>query len=86
VVAPDGTLFIGNGSQVTALDGHSLQQAASFDVPGDVRSLGIDPLGDELFVGTENGISVMDVASKEELASIDVRAPTEIVYGGAPGP
>jgi hypothetical protein len=84
VVAPDGTLFIGNGSRVTALHGDTLQQASSFDVPGDVRSLEIAPLGDELFVGTESGISVVDVASKEELASIEVRGPTEIVYGGAP--
>jgi hypothetical protein len=83
VVAPDGTLFIGNGSEVRVLDGGTLEEVGSFDVPGDVRSLGIAPLGDELFVGTETGISVIDVASKEELASIESRAPTEIVYGGA---
>jgi outer membrane protein assembly factor BamB len=80
VVAPDGTLFIGNGSKVTALDGDTLERAGSFDIPGDVRSLGIDTLGTELFVGTDSGIAVMDLVSKEELASIEVRAPAEIVY------
>jgi outer membrane protein assembly factor BamB len=45
VVAPDGTLFIGNGSDVRVLDGGTLEEAGSFDVPGDVRSLGIAPLG-----------------------------------------
>jgi hypothetical protein len=83
VVASDGTLLIGNGSQVTALDGESLGQPSSFDAPGEVRSLGIDPLGEELFVGTESGISVLDVATRNELASIDLPAPGEIVYGGA---
>jgi DNA-binding beta-propeller fold protein YncE len=83
VVASDGTLLIGNGSRVTALDGDSLEQSSSFDAPGEVRSLGIDPRGEELYVGTESGISVMDVATRKELSSIDMPAPAEIVYGVA---
>ena len=83
VVASDGTLLIGNGSRVTALDGDSLEQPSSFDAPGEVRSLGIDPRGEELFVGTESGISVLDVATRKELTSIDMPAPAEIVYGVA---
>jgi outer membrane protein assembly factor BamB len=83
VVASDGTLLIGNGSRVTALDGDWLEQPSSFDAPGEVRSLGIDPRGEELFVGTESGISVMDVATRKELTSIDMSAPAEIVYGVA---
>jgi hypothetical protein len=83
VVASDGTLLIGNGSRVTALDGDSLEQPSSFDAPGEIRSLGIDPSGEELFVGTESGISVLDVATRKELTSIDMPALAEIVYGVA---
>ena len=83
VVAPDGTLFIGNGSRVRALDGDTLQQSRDFDVAGDVRSLGIAPLGDDLFVGTDRGISIIDLDSGKELTSIEVQTPTEIVYGDA---
>jgi hypothetical protein len=83
VVASDGTLFIGNGAQVTALDGDSLERLRSLDASAKVRSLGIDPRGEELLVGTESGISVLDVATRKELASIEMSAPGEIVYGGA---
>jgi hypothetical protein len=86
VVAPDGRLFVGSGSEVRALDGETLEPLGSFPLSGDVRSLGIAPLGDDLFVGTDRGISIIDLDSGKELSSIEVLAPTEIVYGGATRP
>ncbi|HEY1133609.1 MAG TPA: WD40 repeat domain-containing protein [Nocardioides sp.] len=70
--SPDGaTLAVaaaGPGS-VLLLDGTTGEETTSIEVPGDVHALAFDPGGAQVAVGTDDGVTVLDVGPPEGSAS-----------------
>lgn len=67
-VAGDGTLYLASGPIVVELAGDSLEPVAALTHPLTIAGLSVSATGDQLRIGTNEGISIVDRATREEVA------------------
>jgi hypothetical protein len=67
--APDGTVFIGAGDLLTAIDGASNERVGSWRASGPISGLTLSEGGERLFAVLDGRIDVLDAGTTEELGA-----------------
>jgi len=75
--APDGTLYVGWGGSIVAIDGQALTVRERWDVDGQVTGLALGSDGTRLYVALGDRIMALDPSTGDQLATI----PTPGVQG-----
>jgi outer membrane protein assembly factor BamB len=82
-VSDDGTLYVGSGSEVTAIDTDGLEAAGSWELPGTLSTLELAGDGRRLYLGLGDGIATVDAATGRELHRVTAPGVSAIsVVGG----
>jgi hypothetical protein len=69
-VSPHGTLHVGGGSEVLALNGTTLVVERRWPIAGRVAGLGLSPDGKRLYLGQEGRVTVLDAETGDELGTV----------------
>ncbi len=69
-VGPDGTLYVGEGSQVVALDGSTLAVQQRWPVGGTVTGLGLGTDGGRLYVALADRVEELDLPTGDLMGAI----------------
>jgi hypothetical protein len=80
LVGADGRLYFGHGSEVSVVDGRTLEPLGRLPVAGSIRALGISTDGTELFVGDADAVVALDSTSGKQLESIAALGVNRISY------
>jgi hypothetical protein len=67
--APDGTVFIGAGDLLTAIDGASGEPVGSWQASSPISGLTLSEGGERLFAVLDGRIDVLDAGTTEELGA-----------------
>lgn len=81
VVGPEGTLFVGTGSRITAIDPTTLQTAGGWTTDAPISALGVGD--DALYVAMPGRIEVVDPSTGRPARSIPSPAVEDLAYVGA---
>jgi hypothetical protein len=78
-VSPDGTLYLGGGSDVLVIDGETLEVADRWKVGSRISGLAASADGRKLYVGAGRGFTVYETSTGNRTGSVDVPGMKELV-------
>jgi hypothetical protein len=81
-VGPRGTLYLADGSEVVGVDTSTLQPAQRWPVVGEVTGLAISSDGQRLYLGLADRLTVLDLATSREVATVAIPALAGIRHVG----